>query len=278
MTIEIRHAVSPREAKTFDTEQLRRAFLLENLFVANDICLTYSHHDRMIVGGVLPAGREVFLPVLKETGTEHFLDRREMVIANIGGEGLVVTLTGTYSLARRDMLYLGRGIGPVSFASVDPTRPAKFYLVSAPAHRELPTRLIASGDARRHDIDETVTASSRVTFTYVHPEIFETCQLVVGITILAEGSVWNGTSGNLHDRRTEACLYFGMRPEQRILHLMGEPSETRHLVVANEQAVLSPAWSIRASVGTQNYAFIWASAGDNVDEADVDAVPMERLR
>jgi 4-deoxy-L-threo-5-hexosulose-uronate ketol-isomerase len=277
MTIEIRHAVSPREARAFDTEQLRHAFLVENLFVPNDIRLTYSHHDRMIVGGVLPAGREVFLPVLKETGTEHFLDRREMVVANIGGEGLVVTLTGTHTLARRDMLYLGRGIGPVSFASADATRPAKFYLVSAPAHREFPNRLVPSREARRHDLAEPVTASSRVAFTYVHPEIMETCQLVVGITILAEGSVWNGATGNLHDRRTEACLYFGMRPEQRVLHLMGEPRQTRHLVVANEQAVLSPAWSIRASVGTQNYAFIWASAGDNVDENDVDPVPMDRL-
>lgn len=278
MTIEIRQAVSPREAKTFDTDQLRSAFLVENLFVPNDIRLTYSHHDRLIVGGVLPVGREVFLPVLKETGTEHFLDRREMVVVNIGGEGQVVTLTGTYVLSRRDMLYLGKGIGPVSFASVDPSRPARLHLISASAHKELPTRVVHSSQARRHDAGEPTTASTRVTFNYVHPDILDTCQLAVGITILADGSVWNGSSGNLHDRRTETCLYFGMRPEQRIFHFMGEPNQTRHLVVANEQAVLSPAWSIRASVGTQNYAFIWATAGDNVDETDVEPVPMDRLR
>ena len=148
MTIETRHAVGPREAKTLDTQQLREAFLVDKLFVANDIRLTYSHYDRLILGGVLPIDREVFLPVTRETGTEHFLDRREMVVANIGGEGQVVTLTGTYMLARRDMLYLGRGVGPVSFSSADRSRPAKFYLVSAPAHKELPARLVGkTGEA-----------------------------------------------------------------------------------------------------------------------------------
>ncbi|WP_274626660.1 5-dehydro-4-deoxy-D-glucuronate isomerase [Arvimicrobium flavum] len=276
--MEIRHAVSPREAKTFDTEQLREAFLAEGLFPANEIRLIYSHYDRLIVGGAQPVDREVFLPVARETGTEHFLDRREMVVVNIGGEGQVVTLTGTYMLARRDMLYLGRGIGPVSFSSADRTRPARFYLVSAPAHKDLPVRLVGSGDARRSDLGDAATASTRVSFDYVHPEIVETCQLVVGITILTEGAVWNSVSGNLHGRRSEACLYFGMRPEQRIIHFMGEPEQTRHLVVANEQAILSPAWSIRASVGTQNYAMVWASAGDNVDPGDIESVAMAMLR
>ena len=278
MTIEIRHAVSPREAKAFDTSALRQAFLVQNIFVPNDIRLTYSHYDRMILGGVLPCEREVFLPVSKETGTEHFLDRREMAIVNIGGDGQVVTLTGTYSLLRRDMLYLGRGIGPVSFSSRDRTRPAKFYLVSAPAHSQHPSRLVRSGDARRIDTGDGGAATARATFRYIHPDVLETSQLMVCLTILPEGSVWNGISGNLHERRSEACLYFGLRPDQRVFHYMGEPEETRHLVVANEEAVLSPAWSIQAGVGTTNYAVIWASAGENVDDSDIEAVPLHMLR
>jgi 4-deoxy-L-threo-5-hexosulose-uronate ketol-isomerase len=278
MSMEIRHAVSPREAKGFDTEALRRAFLVDALFPQNDIRLVYSHYDRLILGGALPAEREVFLPVVKETGTDHFLDRREMVIVNIGGEGQVVTLTGTYMLARRDALYLGRGTGPVSFSSLDRSRPAKFYLVSAPAHKEIPARLLSGPGSERIEQGDPATASQRVTFNIVHPSIMETCQLVVGMTVLAEGSVWNSVSGELHQRRTEAFLYFGMRPEQRVFHMMGEPAETRHLVVANEQAVLSPPWSIQAGVGTKNYAFIWAMAGDNVDERDIDPVPVEMLR
>lgn len=278
MSIEIRQAVSPREAKAFDTQQLREAFLVEQLFVPNDIRLVYSHHDRLIVGGALPAEREVFLPVTRETGTDHFLDRREMVAVNIGGEGQVVTLTGTYTLNRRDMLYLGRGVGPVSFCSTDRGRPAKFFLLSAPAHKELPARVVRGGEARRRDAVEPVGAATRAVFDYVHPDLFETCQLTAGITILAEGSVWNSVSGSIHQRRTEAFLYFGLRPDQRVFHMMGEPGETRHLVVANEQAVISPAWSVQAGVGTQNYAFVWATAGDNVDIGDVDAVALAMLR
>lgn len=278
MPMEIRHAVSPREARTFDTDALRKAFLVDDLFAVNDIRLVYTHYDRLILGGVVPAEREVFLPVVKETGTDHFLDRREMVIVNLGGEGQVVTLTGTYMLARRDALYLGRGTGPVSFASLDRTRPAKFYLVSAPAHKEIPARLLSGPGSGRIEQGEAATASQRVTFNIVHPSGMETCQLVVGMTVLAEGSVWNTLSGEMHQRRTEALLYFGLRPEQCVLHLMGEPAETRHLVVANEQAVLSPPWSIQAGVGTSNYAFIWATAGDNVNERDVEEIPIEMLR
>jgi 4-deoxy-L-threo-5-hexosulose-uronate ketol-isomerase len=278
MAIEIRQAVSPREAKGFDTAQLRGEFLVEDLFAANDIRLTYTLYDRLIVGGVMPVEREVFLPVVRETGTENFLDRREMIVVNIGGEGQVVTLTGTYNLARRDMLYLGRGIGPVSFGSREPGRPAKYFVASAPAHKELPARLVRSADARRTDTGDPAMANQRVVFDYIHADQVETCQLVAGITILAEASVWNASAGNLHPHRTEAAFYFAMRPEQRIFHVMGEPSETRHLMVANEQAVISPAWSVQASFGTQNYAFVWVTAGDNVDEHDIEPVPLHALR
>lgn len=278
MAIETRQAVSPREAKSFDTEELRAAFLVESMFAANDIRLTYTHYDRMIVGGVLPVGQEVFLPAVRETGTEAFLDRRELVAVNLGGEGQVVTLSATHTLGPRDMLYLGKGTGPVSFASLDRARPARFYLVSAPAHKELPARLIRANEARHVDAGDPSLASSRVVLNYVHPEIMETCQLVVGITELDMGSVWSSASGNLHSRRTEATLYFGLREDQRVFHFMGEASQTRHLTVANEQAVLSPAWSIRASVGSQSYGFVWATAGDNLDEGDVETVPLSELR
>lgn len=278
MSIETRPMIGPREAKALDTEALRAAFLADGLFVQRESRLVYTHYDRLILGGVVPFDREIFLPAVRETGSAHFLDRREMVAANIGGDGQVVTLTGTYTLARRDMIYLGRGIGPVSFASVDPLRPARFYLVSAPAHKDLPTRLVRSAEAVRIDDGSAATASARVTFRYVHADIMETCQLAVGMTVLAEGSVWSSEAGALHARRSEAWLYLGIRPEQRVFHLMGDPAETRHIVVANEQAVISPPWSMQAAVGTQNYAFIWASAGDNADETDVEPVPLEGVR
>ncbi len=270
--------IGPREAKALDTEALRAAFLADGLFVPRETRLVYTHYDRLILGGILPLDREIFLPAARETGNAHFLDRREMVAVNIGGDGQVVTLTGTYTLARRDMIYLGRGIGPVSFSSDDPLRPARFYLVSAPAHKELPTRLVRSADAVRIDHGSAATASARATFRYVYEGSVDTCQLAVGMTVLAEGSVWSSESAALHPRRAEARLYLGIRPDQRVLHLMGEPAETRHIVVANEQAVISPPWSIQAAVGTQNYAFIWASAGDNADETDVDPVPLEEMR
>lgn len=278
MHVETRHAIDPKTAKAFDTAGLRAAFLVETPFAPGEIRLTYSHLDRLIVGGAVPVADAIDLPPVSQAGTPDLLDRREMTIVNIGGKGGVTAGGQAFTLGHRDMLYLGKGAGPVRFASMDEREPAKFYLLSAPAHKEIPSRLIRIGDARRLDLGERATANERSVHQFVHPDVMDSCQLVVGMTVLAEGSVWNTMPCHVHDRRSEAYLYFGLPDQGRVFHFMGEPDETRHLVVANEQAILSPGWSIHSGAGTSSYSFIWAMAGDNVDYTDVDMVPMESLR
>jgi 4-deoxy-L-threo-5-hexosulose-uronate ketol-isomerase len=278
MRVNVRQAVGPEAAKAFDTAELRENFLLEDLFVPGDVRLTYTHLDRLIVGGVMPTTEALALDPIKETGTPGFLDRREMTVVNVGGPGEVVAGRQSFTLQHRDMLYLGKGTGNVRFASVERDRPAKFYLLSAPAHKDIPSRLIRIGDAKRIDLGARATSNERSIHQFVHPDVMESCQLVVGMTVLAEGSVWNTMPCHVHDRRSEAYLYFGLPESARIFHFMGEPGETRHLIVADEQAILSPGWSIHSGAGTSNYSFIWAMAGDNVDYTDVDMVAMEDLR
>jgi len=226
----------------------------------------------------VPTAGALALQPVKEAGTPGFLDRRELTVVNVGGEGSVTAGGRPFALGHRDMLYLGKGAGAVSFASEDETKPAKFYLLSAPAHKEIPARLIRIGEARRLDLGAQATSNERSIHQFVHPDVMESCQLVVGMTVLAEGSVWNTMPCHVHDRRSEAYLYFALPEAARIFHFMGEPNETRHLVVANEQAILSPGWSIHSGAGTSNYSFIWAMAGDNVDYTDVDMVAMGDLR
>ena len=278
MTIETRQAIDPRTARAFDTAQLRENFLIETLFAPGEVKLTYTHLDRLVVGGAMPLNAVLDLPSVKPTGTERFLDRREMVVVNVGGAGSVDADGATYAMDARDMLYLGKGTASVSFSSADAAAPAKFYLLSAPAHHAFPSRLVRIGEAKRLDLGAQVTSNERSIFQFVHPDVMESCQLVVGMTQLAPGSVWNTMPCHVHDRRSEAYLYFDLPEGQRVFHFMGEPDETRHLVVANEQAILSPGWSIHSGAGTSNYAFVWAMAGDNVDYRDVDPVAMEDLR
>lgn len=278
MSTDIRQAVDPRAARAYDTEQLRRTFLIERLFVPGEVNLTYTHLDRLVVGGAMPAGSALVLPDIAQTGTPAFLDRREMVVVNIGGAGTVTAGGTRFEMGSRDMLYLGRGAGAVSFEGADAAAPARFYLLSAPAHHAYPSRLVRIGEAKRLDLGSQATSNERSIFQFVHPDVMESCQLVVGMTQLAPGSVWNTMPCHVHDRRSEAYLYFDLDPAQRVFHFMGEPGETRHLVVANEQAILSPGWSIHSGAGTSNYAFVWAMAGDNVDYRDVDPVAMEDLR
>lgn len=278
MHVETRQAIDPTTARSFDTARLRDAFLVETLFAPGEIRLTYTHLDRLIVGGAVPSAGALALGPIKETGMPGFLDRREMTVVNVGGDGSVTAGGQSFALAHRDMLYLGKGAGAVTFASADETRPARFYLLSAPAHKQIPARLIRIGDAKRLDLGARATSNERSIHQFVHPDVMESCQLVVGMTVLAEGSVWNTMPCHVHDRRSEAYLYFDLPEDGRIFHFMGEPSETRHLVVANEQAVLSPGWSIHSGAGTSSYSFIWAMAGDNVDYTDVDMVPMGDLR
>ncbi len=278
MNFESRFAIDPQAAASMATAELRHHFHMGGLFSSGHIRLTYTHYDRMIIGGAMPAEAPLPLQAIKPTGTETFLARRELVAVNIGGPGVVEADGASFELAGRDMIYAGMGVERVSFASADASAPAKFYLVSAPAHQQHPTRLIRIGDARRIDLGSQATSNERSIFQFIHSEGARTCQLVVGMTQLAPGSVWNTMPCHVHDRRSEAYLYFDLEEGARVFHFMGEPDETRHLVIANEEAILSPGWSIHSGAGTSNYAFIWAMAGDNVDYTDVDPVAIGDLR
>lgn len=270
-----RYAIDPNTAAAMGTDELRHNFHIGNLFEPGRISLTYTHYDRMIVGGATPLQEALKLEAVKSTGTKGFLDRRELIAVNIGGAGKVHTGGTAHALGPRDMIYVGKG-EEVSFSSDNVAEPAKFYLLSAPAHHAYPTKLITIDSAKRLDLGSQETSNERSIFQFT--AAVETCQLVVGMTQLAKGSVWNTMPAHVHDRRMEVYLYFDLAETARVFHLMGEPDETRHIVMANEEAVLSPAWSIHSGAGTSNYAFIWAMAGDNVDYTDVDPVRLEDVR
>ncbi len=273
LTVETRDAISPTEAKGMDTAALRNAFLGQGLFADGKIHLLYSHYDRMITGGAVPAGGALTLDHVKECGTASILDRREMGVVNVGGPGSVTAASQSYAMEKGDVLYLGRGLGPVNFAG-----DGRFYITSAPAHTSLSARLIRLADAKNFTTGSAETANHRTIYQFIHPEVMESCQLVLGYTKFHGGSVWNTMPAHLHDRRMEAYFYFDLAPDARVFHMMGRPEETRHLVVANEQAVLSPPWSIHCGAGTGSYTFVWAMAGDNVDYKDVEMVGMGDLR
>ena len=275
---EIRFAIDPISAGTMNTEELREHFLIEELFTLGGVNWTYTHYDRMAVGGAMPGSKPLDLDGIEPTGTVNFLDRRELIAVNVGGSG-TITVDGTdYPLAPRDMLYVGKGSQHVAFSSAMSTEPAKFYLLSAPAHAPYPTKLIRQTDAKRLDLGSAETANQRSIFQFVNPDSVQTCQLVAGLTSFAPGSVWNTMPAHVHDRRMEAYLYFDLKPDAFVVHLMGEPQESRHLIVRNEQAVISPPWSIHSGAGTGAYTFIWAMAGDNVDYTDVEKIGMDELR
>ncbi|MEW9836143.1 5-dehydro-4-deoxy-D-glucuronate isomerase [Mesorhizobium marinum] len=273
-----RYAIDPQAASAMATDELRSHFHIGGLFQPGRISLTYTHYDRMIVGGAMPVGDRLDLAAIKPTGTANFLDRRELVAVNIGGPGTVRVDGADHALGTRDMIYVGMGTETVGFSSAVPDSPARFYLLSAPAHHAHPTGVIRIGDAKRLELGDRKTSNERSIFQFIHPEGVKTCQLVVGMTQLAEGSVWNTMPCHVHDRRMEAYLYFDLPETARVFHFLGEPDETRHLVMANEEVALSPPWSIHSGAGTSNYAFIWAMAGDNVDYTDMDAVPLDSLR
>ena len=273
-----RMAIDPQSAARMGTAELRANFLIETLFAADEINLTYAHYDRMIIGGAMPVNETLALTPIKPIGTDSFLARRELAVFNVGDTGSVHVGDEVHTLGHRGMIYVGMGAGEVSFSSADANKPAKFYIISAPAHQTYPTTLVQIDDAKRLDLGAKETCNERSIFQFVHPEGVKTCQLVVGMTTLAPGSIWNTIPAHVHERRSEAYLYFGLDAEARVFHMMGEPTETRHLVVANEQAVLSPHWSIHSGAGTASYTFIWAMAGDNVDYTDVDPVKLGDMR
>ena len=278
MTIDIRQVCHPDAVRHFTTAELRRHFLLECLFVPGEVSLTYSHIERFVIGGAVPTGMPLTLPAPKPFGTASFLARRELGIFNVGGQGRVTVGGRSHELARRDALYAGMGSGDVTFESADPDAPAKFYLLSTPAHAAYDTVTVRLAGAKSSVLGEQATANRRTIFQMLHPDVCRTCQLVMGMTALDEGSIWNTMPSHVHDRRSEAYLYFDLAPDARVFHMMGEPGETRHLVVANEQAILSPNWSIHSGVGTRAYTFIWGMGGDNIDYTDMDPVAMDALR
>ncbi|NME35515.1 5-dehydro-4-deoxy-D-glucuronate isomerase [Fusobacterium sp. FSA-380-WT-3A] len=276
--MEIRYASSNKDAKSYDTTRLREEYLIQDLFTTNNIKLVYSHYDRIIVGGVCPTTEEIKLEGSKELGSNFFLERREMGIINVGEAG-VVTLDGEeYTLNNKDAIYVGMGIEKVTFKSLNPEKPAKFYLNSAPAHHKYPTVKIGLEDARKVKLGSIETSNKRTINQYIHPDVCQSCQLVIGMTMLEDGSVWNSMPCHTHDRRMEVYFYFDMEEDTRIFHLMGEPTETRHIVMKKEEAVISPSWSIHSGVGTASYTFIWGMVGENQTFTDMDHIEMKDLR
>ena len=276
--MELRTASGPKDVKQYDTARLREEFLIEGLFQPGEIKLVYSHIDRIITGAAVPVSAPLLLADGSELHTAHFLDRRELGIINIGGEGSVAVDGQRYALRNRDGLYVGMGAKEVRFESADPATPAKFYLNSAPAHRACPTVLIRPEDCQKVELGTMEESNHRTICKYILPGQVESCQLVMGMTSLLPGSVWNTMPCHTHDRRMEVYLYFDLPENAVVFHYMGEPTETRHLVLRNEQAVISPSWSIHSASGTRAYTFIWGMVGENQAVDDMDAVPMRALR
>ncbi len=278
--MEIRQPVHSEHARTLDTEGLRRHFLIERIFVPGEITLTYSQIDRIIVGGISPTSEALqFAPELgKHTGTDFFLERRELGLINIGGDA-VVTVDGVrFDVKAEEALYIGKGARDVRFASASPANPARLYYNSAPAHAAYPHRRITLAEASPETLGDARTSNRRTIHKFIVPTVLPSCQLVMGMTKLAEGSLWNTMPCHTHDRRMEVYFYFNLPDNGVVFHMMGQPQQTRHIVVRNEQAVISPSWSIHTGVGTQAYTFIWGMIGENQVFPDMDGVKTAELR
>ncbi len=278
--MDIRQSIHSDHAKTLDTAGLRKEFLVETIFTADQYTMTYSHIDRIIVGGVMPVTRSVSVggEVGKQLGVSYFLERRELGVINIGGAG-TITVDGTcYEIGHRDALYVGKGAKEVVFESVDAAKPARFYYNCAPAHTTYPTKRVTPAEVAPVTLGEDVTSNRRTINKYFVPDVLETCQLSMGLTELAPGNLWNTMPCHTHERRMEVYFYFGLEENSCVFHMMGQPQETRHIVVQNEQAVISPSWSIHSGVGTRAYTFIWGMVGENQVFDDMDHVKVGDLR
>ena len=278
MNMETRYACHPDDVRMYSTEELRRNFLVKDIFVPGEAKLTYSHIDRIIVGGIMPKAKPFGLTAGREMGVEHFFERREAGIINIGGKGRISLDGKDFILNYRDGMYIGMGSREVSFVAEESKVLPKFYFNSVPAHQSYPSKLIAFEDAKKVRLGSSEASNKRTINQFLHPDLAETCQLLMGMTAFDKGSVWNTMPAHTHERRMEAYFYFGMDESARVVHLMGQPSETRHLIVANEQAVLSPSWSIHSGVGTKSYTFIWGMVGENQTFTDMDVIPTKDLR
>lgn len=276
--MQIRQAIDPNAAKYYTTNQLRENFLVENLFDAKNINLTYSYYDRLIVGGASPES-ELELKVDPHLiGEEHFLTRREMGVINVGGPGSIAVDEQNFKLDFQDCLYLGKGAKRIIFKSDNADKKAKFYINSAPAHKAYPHSKISRIDSEPVHLGSSEKSNTRTIYKYIHPDGIKSCQLVMGVTLLEPNNIWNTMPVHSHIRRMEAYFYFNLPGDEVVFHFMGEPTETRHIVVRNEQAVLSPSWSIHSGVGTNNYTFIWGMAGENQTFTDMDGIDMSVLK
>ncbi|WEM43670.1 5-dehydro-4-deoxy-D-glucuronate isomerase [Photobacterium sp. DA100] len=276
--MEIRQPIHSEHAKQLDTAGLREQFLIEEMFQLGQLNLTYSHIDRIIVGGAVPAETDLELVGGKELGVDYFLERRELGVINIGEPGVVWVDGETFEIGSREALYVGKGAKEVKFSSISAQKPARFYINSAPAHHSYPTRKITREQAAPETLGSQENCNVRTINKYLHPSVLPTCQLSMGLTELAPGSLWNTMPCHTHERRMEVYLYFNMQADNLVFHYMGEPQETRHIVVRNEQAVISPSWSIHSGVGTAAYTFIWSMVGENQTFHDMDHVAMSDLK
>ncbi|WP_250444857.1 5-dehydro-4-deoxy-D-glucuronate isomerase [Actinotalea sp. C106] len=279
--MEQRYATSPEQIPGMDTAELRRRYLVPGLFADDEARAVYTHHDRVVLAGVRPVRTTVTLPTFPEIRSEFFFEHREAGIVNVGGAG-TITVDGTnYDVGHASCLYVGRGAREVTFSSADASGeqgPARFYLVSAPAHTAYPTTLVEAGTGTVRELGDPLTSNRRTLNQYIHENGVRSCQVVMGVTTLHPGSMWNTMPAHTHDRRMEAYLYFGLPEEARVIHILGRPDETRHMVVADEEAIISPSWSVHSGVGTASYSFVWAMAGENQSFDDMDGFPITEMR
>ena len=280
--MDIRYSANQRDFKRYTTEETRQEFLIENLYVANEVVAVYSHVDRMVTLGCMPTTEVVSIDkgidIWANFGTQYFLERREIGIFNIGGAGTITADGETFKMGYKDCLYITKGTKEVTFASDDAENPAKFYMVSAPAHKSCKTTFIPIEKAAKRPLGAMETSNKRTINQFIHPDVLETCQLSMGMTVLDPGSVWNTMPSHTHERRMEIYMYFEIPENNVVFHMMGEGNETRHIVMQNEQAVISPSWSIHSGAGTSNYTFIWAMGGENQAFDDMDNIPTTELK
>ena len=276
--MEKRYSPDQIRFEMMNTSENRETFLIEDLFAAGEVGMIYSDIDRVIVGSAVPTDSALSLEAGKELAAEYFAQRRELGVINIGGDGAVVVDGTEYPMVKLDAMYIGRGSKDISFTSADASNPAKFYIVSYPAHSDYPTTHAPISNAEPLNLGSAKESNKRTIYKYIHPAGIKSCQLVMGCTKLEEGSVWNTMPVHTHDRRTEVYMYFDMDADTILFHFLGEPEETRHVVVKDGQAVLSPSWSIHAGCGTGSYTFVWAMGGENQDFGDMDGVPVEDIK
>jgi 4-deoxy-L-threo-5-hexosulose-uronate ketol-isomerase len=276
--MDIRQPANPKDFESYTTERMREEFLVQNLFIPGLLTLTYSYIDRMIIGGSCP-DKPLKLEGGKELGTDYFLERRELGIINVGPAGSVQVDGEAYALEKNDGLYVGQGVKDVIFSSQDPAKPARFYFLSGPAHQSYPTQKVTMAEAESTRIGTPEQCNVRVLNKYIHPGGVVSANLVMGVTVVEPGNVWNSLPPcHTHARRMEVYFYYNLKADAVLFHLMGDPERTRHIVVRNEQAVISPSWSIHAGAGTTDYSFIWGMVGDNQTFSDMDVIDVDQLK